>query len=120
MLRVLSLAFGFALPLPAIADKYLLMAEENGCYWCALWNEEISHIYPKTIEGQTTPLRRYDLPGETPDVEFVRKAHFTPTFILVDKGRDKGRVEGYPGEDFSWSLLTMMFERANLSLEKES
>lgn len=99
------------------ADTYLLMAEEDGCFWCAKWNEEISHIYPKTSEGRTAPLRRYDLHSETPDVTFVQRVHFTPTFVLVQDGTEVGRIEGYPGEDFFWGLLTMMFERANIPLE---
>ena len=120
MSKVLSLVLSLALPLPAVADTYLLMADENGCYWCARWNEEISHIYPKTAEGQTAPLRRYDLHSETPDIDFARRVHFTPTFILVKDGAEQGRIEGYPGEDFFWGLLTMMFERATISLEKAS
>ncbi len=104
-------------PTLASADTYLLMAEETGCYWCARWNEEISHIYPKTSEGQTAPLQRYDLHSETPDVEFVQRVRFTPTFVLVQDGAEVGRIEGYPGEDFFWGLLTMMFERANIPLE---
>lgn len=102
------------LPLSASAEIYLLMAEEHGCAWCARWNEEISPIYPKTAEGRTAPLVRYDLHGETPDVEFVRRVHFTPTFILVEDGREVGRIEGYPGEDFFWGLLEMMFEQAQI------
>ena len=104
-------------PTLASADTYLLMAEETGCYWCARWNEEISHIYPKTSEGQTAPLQRYDLHSETPDVEFVQRVRFTPTFVLVQDGAEVGRIEGYPGEDFFWGLLTMMFKRANIPLE---
>jgi len=46
-----------------------------------------------------------------------RSVHFTPTFILVDDGREVGRIEGYPGEDFFWGLLGMMFERANIPLD---
>ena len=99
------------------ADTYLLMAEEDGCFWCAKWNEEISLIYPKTSAGRTAPLRRYDLHSETPDVTFVQRVHFTPTFVLVQDGTEVGRIEGYPGEDFFWGLLTMMFERANIPLE---
>ena len=109
-----------AAPLAAAADTILLMAEEDGCYWCAKWNEEISHIYPKTIEGQTAPLQRYDLHSETPDVAFVQRVHFTPTFILVEDGAEVGRIEGYPGEDFFWGLLTMMFDRANIPLDNAS
>ncbi len=107
-----------ALPLPAAAETYLLMAEEAGCMWCAKWNKEISHIYPKTTEGRTAPLRRFDLHGETPDVAFTYPVRFTPTFVLVQDGTEVGRIEGYPGEDFFWGLLEMMFERANIPLEK--
>ncbi|WP_435205541.1 hypothetical protein [Tateyamaria sp. 1078] len=117
-LRTLALAALTCLPLPGWADTYLLMAEEDGCYWCAKWNEDIAHIYPKTAEGRTAPLQRYDLHGETPDVVFVQRVHFTPTFILVEDGAEVGRIEGYPGEDFFWGLLTMMFERANIPLDK--
>lgn len=106
-----------ALPLPATAETYLLMAEEVGCIWCAKWNKEIAHIYPKTTEGRTAPLRRYDLRGETPDVAFTHPVRFTPTFVLVQDGAEVGRIEGYPGTDFFWSLLDMMFERANIPLE---
>ena|SRR5210317_1125129 len=106
-----------ALPLSAAAETYLLMAEEVGCAWCARWNEEISHIYPKTAEGQAAPLHRYDLHDESPDVEFAQRVRFTPTFILVEDGVEVGRIEGYPGEDFFWGLLTMMLERAGVPLE---
>ena len=44
-------------PMASLAETYLLMAEEQGCYWCARWDDEIAHIYPKTDEGKTAPLR---------------------------------------------------------------
>ena len=120
MLKRLALALALLLPIPAYAQTYLLMAEEAGCYWCAKWNKEIAHIYPKTAEGRTAPLQRYDLHGQTPDVSFDRRVHFTPTFILVEDGQEVGRIEGYPGEDFFWGLLTMMFERARIPLDQAS
>ncbi|WP_035256920.1 thioredoxin domain-containing protein [Actibacterium mucosum] len=120
MLKVLAIATVGFLALPASADPVLLMAEEDGCYWCGRWDAEIAHIYPKTPEGQAAPLQRYDLRGETPDVEFAQKVRFTPTFILIENGREIDRIEGYPGEDFFWGLLTMMFERAGIALEQAS
>ncbi len=100
------------------AETYLLMAEEDGCYWCQKWNEEIGHIYPKTAEGRTAPLKRYDLHSETPDVIFARRVHFTPTFVLIDDGTEVGRIEGYPGEDFFWGLVSIMLLEANITLDK--
>jgi len=117
-LRALILAAVTWLPTASLADTILLMAEEEGCYWCAKWNEEIAHIYPKTAEGRTAPLQRYDLHSEAPDVTFEKRVHFTPTFILVEDGTEVARIEGYPGEDFFWGLLTMMFERADIPLDK--
>lgn len=117
-LRALLVVILSWLPLGTLADTYLLMAEEDGCYWCAKWNKEIADIYPKTLEGKTAPLRRYDLHGEAPDVSFSQRVHFTPTFVLVQDGIEVGRIEGYPGEDFFWGLLTMMFEEANIVLDK--
>ena len=93
------------------------MAEENGCAWCERWNKEIAHIYPKTVEGRTAPLVRYDLHSMTPDVSFERRVHFTPTFILVEDGQEVGRIEGYPGENFFWGLFGMMFEQAEITLD---
>ena len=96
----------------AHAETDLLMAEEDGCYWCGRWNDEIAHIYPKTEEGQAAPLERYDLYSQTPDVEMASRVRYTPTFILVKDGVEVGRIEGYPGEDFFWPLLSELIERA--------
>ena len=106
------------LPVSANAETTLLMAEEAGCAWCARWDEEISEIYPKTAEGKTAPLIRFDLHGDAPDgVTFARRVRFTPTFILVEDGVEVGRIEGYPGEDFFWGLLSMMLEDAGIEVE---
>ncbi len=120
MLKYLAVSLAVSLPSAAAAEPFLLMAEEAGCYWCAKLNKEIADIYPKTAEGQAAPLQRYDLNSETPDVVFEKRVHFTPTFILVSEGREIGRIEGYPGEDFFWGLLGMMIEKAGIPLDKAS
>ncbi|MBR9852609.1 MAG: hypothetical protein GYB27_24955 [Rhodobacteraceae bacterium] len=120
MLKLLFVTLLGLLPFAAVSEPRLLMAEEDGCVWCAKWHEEIGPIYPKTAEGRTAPLERFDLHSESPDVEFSKRVHFTPTFILVEDGGELGRIEGYPGEDFFWGLLAMMFERAGISLDQAS
>ena len=116
--RLVAILLTCLLPLSAAAETYLLMAEEDGCFWCARWNKEIAPIYPKTAEGKSAPLQRYDIHSETPDVVFKTRVHYTPTFILVSDGTEVGRIEGYPGEDFFWGLLTMMFEAAKIPLDQ--
>ena len=103
--------------LSAAADAKLLMVEEAGCIWCARWNEEISHIYPKTEEGAAAPLQRIDIHAPLPDdITFTRSLHFTPTFVLVVDGKEVSRIEGYPGEDFFWGLLDKMLKDADIDL----
>lgn len=117
-LKSLLCAAFFWLPTAGWAETFLLMAEENGCYWCQKWDEEIAHIYPKTDEGRAAPLRRYDLHADSPDVEFLRRVSFTPTFVLVKDGQEVGRIEGHPGEDFFWGLLQILFNEANIQLDQ--
>ncbi len=81
------------------------MVEQPGCEWCARWNEEIAPVYPKTSEGGFAPLRRVDLRALPDDLQVARRVMFTPTFLIVDGGRELARLEGYPGEDFFWPLL---------------
>lgn len=103
----------------ARAETYLLMAEEQGCYWCARWDKEIAHIYPKTDEGRSAPLKRYDLHHDRLDgVSLVRPVLFTPTFLLIENGAEVGRIEGYPGDAFFWGLLSGMFQRAGIALKQ--
>jgi hypothetical protein len=100
------------------ADTVLVMVEENGCIWCARWNDEISHIYPKTEEGKAAPLRRMDIHAVRPDdLNFVRALAFTPTFVLMVDGQEASRIEGYPGEDFFWGMLGQMLSNENIDVK---
>lgn len=112
-----SVLLVFASAISALAETRLIMVEEEGCMWCARWNEEISAIYPKTAEGRTAPLQRVDIHAPLPgDLTFERALHFTPTFVLVVDGQETSRIEGYPGEDFFWGLLQQMLKRGNVDL----
>ena len=48
MKRVIPALAAALIACSAQADPYLLMAEEDGCYWCERWHSEIAAIYPKT------------------------------------------------------------------------
>ena len=105
------------LPRLAQADLLLLMAEEDGCYWCQKWYDEIGIMYPKTVEGKIAPIWSFNIRTELPSVTLSKDLIFTPTFILTDNGQEIGRIEGYPGEDFFWARLGMLFDAQNISLE---
>lgn len=117
-LALLSAIALLAWPALSRAEMTLLMAEEDGCMWCARWNSEISEIYPKTPEGKAAPLRRIDIHQSVPaEIALDRPLRFTPTFVLLDGGRELGRIEGYPGEDFFWGLLGALLHDAGVLIE---
>ncbi|MGI3169255.1 hypothetical protein ACRARG_08895 [Pseudooceanicola sp. C21-150M6] len=105
-----------ALPISAVAETYLLMAEEEGCIYCARWNAEVGDAYHKTEEGAAAPLHRVDVKADVSDLQLARPLHFTPTFVLIRDGVELSRIEGYPGEDFFWGLLDRMLEDAGEDL----
>lgn len=107
------------MPLSARAETMLIMAEEIGCVWCAMWDREIAPIYPKTAEGQAAPLHRIDIHDQPPEgVTLASRIVFTPTFILVEDGAEVARIEGYPGEDFFWGLLGQMLKKAEIAYDR--
>ena len=68
-------------------------------------------FYHKTAEGKHAPLRRVDLRAMPEDLHIDRRVNFTPTFLIVENGRELTRLEGYPGEDFFWPLLAIMLKK---------
>jgi hypothetical protein len=89
----------------------LVMFEQPGCPWCATFNREVAAKYGKSDEGKRAPLRRVDITGPLPpDLSFIKIERLTPLFVLVDGGREIGRIRGYPGEDHFWGLLDMMID----------
>lgn len=116
MIRLLTLALvGLALAvssLGAVRAAELVMFERQGCPYCAAWNREIAPIYPKTAEGQRFPLRRVDIHAERPeDLRPLGPIALTPTFVVLDQGREVGRIQGYPGDDMFWGLLDQIIAK---------
>ena len=105
---MVGLALCFLLILPAqSAELYLF--EDEYCPWCEKWDEEIGVIYDMTEESCQASLRRFGLRDEIPEnVQLNNPVSITPTFVLVHKSREAGRIEGYSGEDFFWLHLNNM------------
>ena len=101
---MLTLAMLAALPPAAAAE--LVMFERAGCPYCERFDREIGPIYGRSDEGKIAPLRRVDIHQPVPsDLRFVAMEQLTPVFVLIDDGREMGRIRGYPGEDNFWGLL---------------
>jgi len=105
-LAVLAIAVS-AMASPHVATAAeLVMFESASCTWCQRWHDEIGEIYPKTSDARCAPLRRVDLGDPRPiDLAEIKGVIYTPTFVLIDDGREIARLIGYPGEDFFWPIL---------------
>jgi hypothetical protein len=108
---VIPVAAAILLASSAAASE-LVMYRRAGCVWCAAWDREIGPIYANSDIGRRIPIRFVDL-DQQQDVTVLHDApvRFTPTFVLVEAGREAGRIEGYPGEHFFWGLLERLASR---------
>ena len=105
----LAAVAAFTLPLllslPAVAAE-LVMYTRHGCPFCLRFEREVAPVYVKTPEGKAAPLRRIDLPAGGVRGEGLREPVIaTPTFVLVEGGREVGRITGYLNDDMFWGLL---------------
>lgn len=84
----------------------LMMFQQDGCPYCAAWNRDVAPAYAKTDEGHAAPLYRRDIHLPIPaGMHLVSPPQFTPTFVLLENGREVGRIEGYASADFFWARL---------------
>jgi alkylhydroperoxidase family enzyme len=113
-------AMFIALSLSNARAAELVMFEQAGCAWCEAFDREIAPVYGKTEEGLRAPLRRVDIDRQVPpDLGFIEVERLTPLFVLVDRGREIGRIRGYPGEDHFWGLLGVLMKKLDASATGE-
>ena len=81
----------------------LVLFEFDGCLWCEQWKSDVGAYYHETAEGQAAPLRVVDLFDKRPaHLRRIRPVRATPTFVLVDEGRELGRITGYTDPKEFW------------------
>lgn len=97
----------------------LIMFEREGCPYCVRWDDEIAPAYMVSEEARTAPLRRYNLGhGQPKDIKLSLPVRFTPTFVLVDKGKEVGRITGYFDNAMFWGLLGKLLEKLPVERKK--
>lgn len=94
----------------------LLMIEQPICPYCKQFEKEVD--YDNSDMAKQLPLRRIRLNDPWPeDLSKVSYDKLTPTFILVDKGKELGRLRGYPGKEEFWGLLKKLMDEKNVSID---
>lgn len=93
----------------------LMMVEQAGCIYCARWDAEIAPGFAKSAEGRLAPLMRVDIDGPWPDgIVLDSRPVITPTFILLDRGVELDRIEGYVGAKYFYPVLAERMQQAGL------
>jgi thioredoxin-related protein len=90
----------------------LIVFSSPECGWCEAWEREVGAIFPRTEEARRLRLSHVDindpLPSRLQDLDTIK---YTPTFVVLDQGREVGRIAGYNGEDFFWWELQEIMKR---------
>jgi thioredoxin-related protein len=89
----------------------LVMFEREGCVYCSRWNNDIAPAYMASKEAKLAPLRRHDLAkGQPVGIKLAAPVRFTPTFVLVDNGAERGRITGYFDNAIFWGMLEKLVQ----------
>ncbi|MGL5168317.1 MAG: thioredoxin fold domain-containing protein [Afipia sp.] len=101
-----SCAVGLLLGTAAAEASELVMFEQAGCVFCQRWDRDVGALYGKTNEAKALPLRRIDIQAQKMSgIALASPVRYTPTFVVVDNGREVGRITGYSSDDAFWGLL---------------
>ena len=112
-----ALGVGLIMCLTSVTSAFskgaeLIMFEQQGCEWCKVWNEEIGAVLPKTPEGKCATFSRFDIHNPSSDLlKKIKPIIYTPTFVVLEDGKEVGRVLGYAGEDFFWFQLASQLKK---------
>jgi hypothetical protein len=104
----------------AVSAAELVVFRRDGCSWCAKWDREIAPIYPKTEFNLRAPIRQVNLDRSRDPSIVHAPIRYTPTFVLVENGKEVGRIEGYPGDEFFWVRLENLLKQSPLSAAGET
>jgi hypothetical protein len=96
----------------AVQTAEPVMFERDGCAWCQRWDREIGPVYDKTAEASVLPLRRVNTDSQAAGgITLASPVRYTPTFVVVDNGREVGRITGYINDGAFWGLLSALTTR---------
>jgi hypothetical protein len=88
----------------------LVMVDDAGCVYCAKWDREVSASYDASPEGHFAPLERHRIGSRA--LAGLGRLVYTPTFILIVRGQETGRITGYGGADFFWAEIDRLYGKA--------
>jgi len=96
-----------ALPQIAIAGTRLVMVTSDYCPFCQAWERDVGVVYDKSPYAPSLPLTRVDMGSEMPEgVVLQTPIVGTPTFLIIQDGREIDRQRGYDDAEMFWWWLS--------------
>lgn len=92
----------------AIPDRplELLVVEISNCLYCGLFRRDVAPTYKASERGRSVPMRFIDI--NAPDVDrlaLLSPIDSVPTVLVVENGREVGRIAGYVGPEIFFHSL---------------
>lgn len=131
MSRVVSLLVGLSVlalgiaPVRAVVDletaaipdsRYeLLVVEIDNCVYCGLFRRDVAPTYKLSPRAKAVPMRFVDI--NAPDVDRLSlnaPIDSVPTILVVENGREVGRIAGYVGPEIFFHSLSRLLPDSDL------
>jgi hypothetical protein len=101
---------------PAAAAQ-LIVVEDNRCEPCIRFERSVGNYYDSTPQGRKAPLRRVNIaakvPGDLANITIQGSIRGTPTFVLIDSGREIGMFDGFPSSEIFWQRIDGLLQQVH-------
>lgn len=96
----------------ATGDELIVFEVEN-CIYCALFRRDVLPRYQRSARARSIPIRFVDARAPAAHkYNLAAPLKTVPTFVLMRRGREAGRVAGYSGPEPFFHFVRRMIEQA--------
>ena len=98
--------------LSATGDE-LIVFEVTNCVYCALFRRDVLPRYQRSTRARSVPIRFVDArTAAARQYKLAEPLQTVPTFVLMRRGREAGRVAGYTGPEPFFHFVRRMIGQA--------
>lgn len=91
----------------------LIVFEVKNCIYCALFRRDVLPKYQRSMRARSVPIRFIDARHAAAlNFQLAEPLKTVPTFVLMRRGREAGRVAGYTGPEPFFHFVRQMVRQA--------
>lgn len=95
--------------LPDDTRLELIVVEVDNCLYCGIFRRDVAPTYEESERGRAVPMRFVNI--NAPDVDKLQLSapiDSVPTVLIVENGRERGRIAGYVGPEIFFHSLSRL------------